>query len=235
MTVAIKSWDKVALNSGLVLDLALFEGSGLKVHDLAKYHIDTFFTGTPTWAQLASRQQVILLNGLGDYLQCAAADSVDLNFTSEDFSFASWIYGDDPGEADMIMCQSALDVCGWEYYIYWDTLTLALRTNQAGSHTGISAVGALTKDVWQLCGLTRSGTGGQFYINGLPVTTIGGGGLLDPVSAAGAKKLLMGVQAGEIANFFEGKLGRQRAWKSRALTDSEHYTIWTEEHAIYGV
>ncbi len=229
-----KSYDKLDINVGIVLDLPHFEGAGLAVHDVSRYHQECALTHAPVWTQLASGIWVLAYDGANDYLQCPAAESTALNFTTEDFTLLAWVYaGPTAGAADMIMCQSQIDVCGWEFYAFHDTLSLNLRTNQAGSHTGIGAAGCYTRSQWFLAGVTRKGATGQFYVNGNPVTTLGGGGLLGPVSAAGTQRLLIGRQW-VASNYWEGMIGRVRAW-ARDIGGPDMMSIWDQEHALYGV
>lgn len=236
-------YDKLELNKNIVLDLAMFEGAGIAgavVHDLGRHHHDLVLTGTPIWTQLPSRYSALEYGGdaSGDFLQCPAALSTELNITSEDFTILTWVYSDPAAtNADMIICQNQVDVCGWEFYVWLDPadMTIALRTNQGGSHTGISAIGAFLQGQWTLVGVDRQGAWGQFYVNGLPVVTTLNGGLLDPVSAAGTRKLLVGIQWNEVANTWEGMIARVRVWKNRMLDVAAHLSVWENERAFYGV
>ena len=192
------------------LDLPFIEGAGNKLNDISGKGINFSLTGPPTWQSLAFTpvKQVLNFNGVNQYLQCPAADSLPLNITSQPFTILAWVYGVGGGGADMIICQNGTDVCGWALYVFWmaPNGTLALRTNQLGAHTEVSAVDALTPNQWHHIAVTRNGAAGQFYVDGVPVTTIGA--LTDPVSPAGTKKALIGVQDGEVVNFWEGKIGK---------------------------
>jgi len=241
----IISYDKLILNNSaegpfpytfpilwgkVELDLPHFDGVNGKVHDISCRHIDMDLTG-PTWTALPSGEKVLTYNGVNQYLQCPAADSTALNFTNEDFTLLAWIYGN-PAGASEIMVQGAVDVDGWEFYVFPNNI--ALRTNQLGSHTEISAIGFFVPNTWQLVAVTRKGSIGQFYVNGLPVTTTLGTGLLDPVSCAGGNKFLIGVQNNEITNLWDGMMGHHRIY-SRELSAFEIMAIWVEERVLYGV
>jgi hypothetical protein len=233
--MSVAEFEKLSWNQNLVFCSPDFEGTGTRVRDISRYHHVMTITGAPTWTALPSGRQVLSYGGLADYLQCPAADSVALNFVAEDWTMLAWIKGSvAAGSADMIFCQGAVDVCGWEYYIFWDNGTIALRTNQAGAHTGISAVGAVVTDVWALVGVTRQGAAGQFYVNGAPVTTILNGGLTNPVSAAGGRKFFIGVGTTEVANHWNGYIGEKRIY-SRALTAAEMALLFIQSKGDYGL
>jgi hypothetical protein len=226
----VKSYDKLSLTDIIVLDLPHFEGEGLVVNDVSRYHHYMGLTNNPVWTQLVSGQQVLDYNGVNQYLQCPSANSINLNITSEDFTLMAWI-NENTGAAGEIMVQGAVDVDGWEFYVFGNTI--ALRTNQLGSHTGISTIG-YTPGVWTLVAVTRHGSTGQFYINGVPVATTLGTGLIDPVSCAGGNKLLIGCQNNEITNMLNGMMSHHRIWK-RALLAGEIADIFGKERALYGV
>ncbi len=233
--MSVELFDKLPWNQGLVLNIPNMEGTGSLIRDTSKYHHDLTVSGAPAWTQLASRKWVLNYGGAADYLQAPAADTVALNFTSEDWTMLAWIKGAvTAGSSDMIMCQGAVDVCGWEFYIFWDAGTIALRTNQAAAHTGISAIGAVVQDAWYLVGVTRHGAAGQFYVNGLPVATTLNGGLADPVSPAGTRKLLIGVGTTEVANFWDGFLG-MRCIYNRAVTAAEMALLYLQSKGDYGL
>jgi len=237
--MSVQLFEKLPWNKNLVLCSPDLEGTGTLVRDTSKSHINCVLSGVaiPTWVQLASGKWVLNFDGTWAYLQCPAADSVALNFTSEDWTMMAWTKGDaGAASADMIMCQGAFNAKGWEFYVFWDTLSVSLRTNQAAAHTGIqTAEGLLVKDVWQLLGVTRHGASGQFYINGLPVTTILNGGLTDPVSSAGTKILYVGCQDGAVGNFWKGYMGKRRIYSGKALTDAEMMLHFIQSKGDYGL
>jgi hypothetical protein len=198
------------------------------------YGADVTFTSLPTWTQLASGKSVLQLAGA--YLQSPAANSTALNITSEDFTLMAWV-NFSGSSADMIMCQGAVDVDGWEWYLFQGgvgTASLNLRTNQGGAHTGMGTNGELvTLNVWHLLATVRIGATCQHYIDGLSVAMLAGS-LTNPVSVAGGNKFLVGVQNDEASNKFEGKLDHPRALL-RALIATEILSIWNKERVIYGV
>jgi len=215
-------YDNLAINRQIALDLPFREASGLITHDVAKpHHIASLAGHAPVWGEVAlSGLGVLEFNGTSQYLEIPAADTQDLDFTG-DFALAVWIH---PvfGACDMLMCRSLLDNCGWEMYIDENASVnnyLSLRSNQAGSRTGAYA-SDFTADEWQLVGFDYDSATSlaTAFKNGLPKVTTNNGGILDPIACGVTQKLLIGVQQGEISNFFKGKMWRPRAWPRKLGT-----------------
>ena len=224
-------FDNYSINHQLLLALPFTEGTGTVTYDIAKPHHELALAGTPpTWQSLASGYPYIDFDGAADNLQCPAADSADLNFTTEDFTLKAWLYNTGPVLTDSVMCQGVDDVDGWEWYISAGG-DITLRTNQAAAHTEVVAATAFTSSVWQLVGIVRDGSAGQFYMDGDPIATTGS--LTDPVSVAAADIFYVGAQAGA-ANFWDGGIAFPEIWE-RALTASEWKAIFASERHWFGV
>ncbi|MFH1140628.1 MAG: LamG-like jellyroll fold domain-containing protein [Chloroflexota bacterium] len=226
------STDKIGYNAGCLLRLPFTEGTGLVTHDTSKAPHKMTLTGPPDWLALPSGQPYLSFDGAADYLQCPAADSIDLNFTFEDWTLLTWVYNAAGGGAQLLLDQGRVDVDGWQWFLFGTNISL--RTNQAGSHDEIAAVGGLVPSVWQLTGVTRAGIVGQFFRNGVPIATTLGAGLANPVSVAGGRKLLVGVQEDEASNRFTGGLTIPRAWPRR-LSNGEMAQIFEVERSRFGV
>ena len=227
----------LSLGCSLVLDLPHNEGTGSMVFDTSPYHQDMIAVGWPAppvpgWFFLPSGQPAIAYDGVHNYGVRPAGASTPLNFTSQDFTLLMWCGSMLAGGSYMLMTQGKVDVCGWEFYLTGGVNTISLRTNQAGSHTGISAIGAFIPGMdWKLIGVTRRRSGGQFYVNGQPVATTLGSGLLDPVSGAGHEFM---AGKGELGNYFEGAISITRIW-ARQLSDDEMESIFNTERSLFGV
>jgi hypothetical protein len=169
--------------------------------DQSRYQMTGAFTSI---TQLRTKTGVVYqsCNGATSRIAFPAATSKQCNFTSESFTVAVWAYSANIGSAQYLICQGATDVDGWGLFLFMNNISF--RLNQGGSHTDISAVNAFRYNYWNLIGVTRTGNTGQFYVNGKPVTTIGGGGLVNAVSCNGGNKLLMGIADGEVLNAYEG-------------------------------
>jgi hypothetical protein len=226
-------FDNYSINHQLLLALPFEEMIGVITHDNAKPHHILTLTGTPpTWNSLVTGFPYIAFDGAADYLQCPAANSDDLRFSTGDFTLLAWLYNTGPVGIDTIMCQNTVDACGWEFDID-NTGKIALRTNQAGAHTEISAAAAFTSSAWQLVGVTRHTTSGQFYVNGEQALTTGT--LTDAVQCgAGANIFFVGVQNLAASNFWGGYMALPRIWE-RELSDDEMKEIFDVERHWYNI
>jgi len=166
------------------------------------------------------------------FIEVPAADSTQVNFTSESFSVLVWVKIELAGHAMRIVGQDSTDIDGWTFFIWINTLSF--RLNQGGGHTDISAVNGVAESRWQLVGVTRAGNTGQFYNNGQAIATIGGGGLVDAVSVAGGRKLLFGINNNEVSDGFHGS-----QWKPRIIGESyspaKMWRVYEEERGYFGL
>lgn len=225
-------FDNQGITHQLLLSLPFLEGTGLSTFDIAKPHHLLTLTGTPpTWQSLASGLPYIAFDGVADSLQCLAASSADLNFTTGDFTLLGWLYNTGPVGVDSVMCQGEDDVDGWELFIEADA-DIILRTNQGGAHTDLTATAGFTPSAWSLIGVSRFGAGGQFYLNGVPIATVGA--LTDPVSVAAGNVFYVGCQDGGAANFWHGNRAKSRIWE-RKLSEYEMKVIFAMERSWFGV
>lgn len=90
--MVVKSYDKIALNANIVLDLPFFEGAGVVAHDVSKYHYNGAFkaAGEPLWT-LTGGIYLPYYDGINDYILCSSAWS-----PAAGFSFECW-YKPDTG------------------------------------------------------------------------------------------------------------------------------------------
>ena len=224
-------YDNKSINHQLLVALPFVEMTGTLTYDIAKPHHELTLTGTPpTWNSLVTGFPYIAFDGAADYLQCLAADSDALRFTTGDFTLLAWLWNSGPTGTDTIMCQNTVNICGWEFDID-STGKIALRTNQAAAHTEISAEAAFTSSAWQLIGVTRDGASGQFYVNGDPVTTTGT--LTDAVQCAVATNIFfVGVQNLAGSNFWGGYMALPRIWERELSEDEMGYIFNTERYCF---
>lgn len=228
-------FDNFMANHQLLLSLPFLEGTGTVTHDIAKPHHVLTLTGTPpTWHSLASGAPYIDFDGVADRLECLAAASADLNFTTEDFTLLVWLFNNGPVLTDSVMCQGADDVDGWELFVGAIAAggDITLRTNQVAGHTDLVATAGFTSGAWTLIGVTRSGTGGRFYSNGEPIPTVGA--LTDPISVAAGNVFYVGCQDVAGGNFWEGYMSPPRIW-DRQLSTYEMQSIFAMERHWFGV
>jgi len=233
-------YDKLSVHRGILLDLPFREAAGSITHDVAKPHHIAALTNAPTWDEIVlSGLGVLTFDGVDQYLQIPGDETEDLDFTG-DFSLAAWIY---PvyTTAMVVMCRNTTDGCGWCMFLYDGVpgTTLSFRTSRAGppaDHSECYAVG-FPDSQWALAGYSRDSAGlsAICYENGEPLTTIlDPDGMIDPDPCGAANKLLIGVQGGEISNFYKGKMWRPRAW-NRQLSANEWKELFAMERNFFGV
>jgi hypothetical protein len=164
----------------------------------------------------------------GGFIQYVSAPQCEV---TGDISVIVWIYCTGLAAAAYIIGQGETDVSGWGFFAFVNNLSF--RLNQGGSHTDISAVNGLAFNRWQMLSVTRAGNTGQFYSNGSPITTIGGGGLADPIRSTG-KKLLIGINDNEITQKFAGLISRPRIF-SESLRADYIARAFEAEKRFYGL
>jgi len=233
-------YDKELVNHEQILALPFSEMVGAVTHDRSKpslgaagvqeLHHSCTLHGAPTWNQLGNGLPYLDFDPSNpDYLTCPPVDSNDLDFTSEDFSIAGWVNFDNFAHAMRIIGRAELNVCGWVLYI-WNG-NLAFRTNQLGSRCGAGApVGFFGLDQWYFIGFTRSGLVGQFYADGVAITTTHDpvGGLLDPIACGNTRALDIGIHWDHLSNPYDGKMWNLRVWR-RCLSAEEMAHIYAAE------
>lgn len=233
-------YDNLAINHQILLDLPFREATGIITHDVAKpHHQDVDLINTPTWESLVSGLGVIEFDEASDqYLECIAAATDDLDFTSGDYSIGCWVYRATSSHTNIVIGKYGLDSDGIEVYLASNVMGYLEMRHHHGSlpdvRTGLSSVGWFP-NIWYFMGISRSGAFPLLYRNGVsiavtydPVT-----GLSDPDSSA-ARDLVIGARYTKNANFWHGKLWRPRIW-NRALAANEWAQIFERERHWFGV
>jgi len=229
-------YDNLPLNYGLLLDLTMRENTGLFTYDRAKPHHIMTLHGTPAWASLALNDLSYLdFNQINpDWLDCPQADTVDLDFTTEDFSIAMWINMDAVGQGSLICrCSDTLPVDGWAMYVGMNDVigVVTVAAGPARDYTA-SAINTIVVGTWQLIGMTKNGTSVRVYSNGIDVSeTIG----VHEDILTSNHELHIGIDNDETTLDYDGQMWRPRIWGSRALTAIEHRQIFTLERQLFGV
>lgn len=240
----MKGYDKWALNKQMLLDLQFTEGTGILARDSAKPHHDPITVVDPgggvfSWASLATGQPYVNFAPAGGgpadgvYLECDAADSADLNFTTGDYSIGGWINMSSTGQSLQIINRYALDTDGWE--LYWYDFYLTLRHHHAGEATDRTACYSYAwgTGAWYFMGISRSGGYARMYRNGVALAMgCSDGGLIDPATAN--RDLLLGARFTKDADWYKGYQSRMRVW-GRSLTAADWAAIFNSERHWYGV
>ena len=220
----------------LVFACPFKEGSGTLAYDRAKSSLrhTMTLTGTPTWtaAGLGGRVQVLDFNSAHpDYLQCSAAGSTDLDFTSGNFSICAWLYANSLVTEPRIVARGNIHADGYEFLIFANG-SIVLVTYQAGTHQyTISSIGAITIGSWHFISTVRIGVSARVYLAGVD-NTLTAATHINPLTSA--RKLHIGIHDDEINNALNGLLYFPRIW-SRALTPEEVYYLYQTERGLFGV
>jgi hypothetical protein len=238
--VSSKSYDKLALNTGIVLDLPHYEASGTILHDVSRSKIQVTAIAAPVWTALPVRGMGLAYDAATQYLEASAADSAALDFTAGDYSIVAWIKPENTGGAEEIIGRYSTNVDGWDCFLFdvGGVGTLTSRHNHgslgANNNSQCYSTGWVEAGVWYMMGISRSGLYPVHYRNAVPlVMTYEATGMLDADTAN--RDLTIGVRGTtKNANFWKKEMRRPRVW-SRALTQADMLYIWNKEHADYGV
>jgi len=244
-------YDKIPENEDILLDLPFREGTGTVTMDVAKpHHPVTMYDpggGSFVWTSLPSGLMVLQFvavgAGVGDgvYLECDTTETVDLDFTSGDYSVGCWINWDSTGgQSEIIIGRYAVNVSGWE--IYLDISSGRNTVSQRHSHGSIAgntnsncfSIG-WTPEIWALLGISR--TGGNLYPvhyrNGVALTmSYEASGMLDPDTCN--QNLVIGSRYTKDMNWYRGLMWRPRVW-NRPLTETEWMNIFKAERDWFGI
>lgn len=256
----VKGYDKLSLDHGLLLDLPFREGVGVITRDIARpHHLLTQHDpggGSFAWGNLATGcpylEFVTVGFGVGQgvYLDCPAADTLDLDFTSGDYSVGVWVNHADTGhfKPKIVIGRYAVDAIapitfgdGWEVYLETDT-GLGVHYLEHRHHhfsldpnfrDGCYSTGWTPDSGWAFLGISRSGLYPQHYRNAIPLEmSYSVGGLQDPDTAN--RDLVIGARYTKDQDWYKGRMWRPRVW-GRALAREEWEMIFEMERPRFGV
>jgi len=253
----MKGYDKLSVNHQVLLDLPFREGSGTITHDVSKVHHQPITLQDPgagsfNWTSIASGLPCLELVTVGFgaadgvYLDCPAAGTGDLDFTSGDYSVACWVNHRDTGhfKPKIIVGRYGVDLDGWEVYLESDTGLVPPvhylehrhhhATLGAGNlRDGCYSTGWTPDSGWSLIGISRSGLYPKHYRNGLPMDmSYGADGMRDPDTCN--RDLVIGARFTKDQDWYYGYMCRLRVWDSD-LSASEWLQIFNYEKHWYGV
>ena len=235
------SYDKIPMLFQTVLDIPMYEGNGLRAHDIARPpavaedHTMTL-TGPPTWAQWPlSNLTILSFNpATPDFLELSNANSLSMGFQAGMFSLAAWVFIDDLANDKYIIEKGLLNTDGWIFMV--DIVgAIRLLTNQGGAgQLSASANGAITVAGWWLIGATRLTNSVRIYRNGVDVTATVGNHV-NP--AACARKLHVGIDDTELVGSntqMDGYIWRPMVF-NRQLSAIEMLQLFESTRALFGV
>lgn len=234
--MVVAGYDKRKINHQLALSIPFAEATGQYPMDRALPH-HGLSGHNLAWVTLASHLGVVSLDGATAYIDALAADTVDLDITTEDYSLVGWIYYQASALSQLVIGRYGVDLDGWELYTYSINETLNLRHHHVSlapdTRSGCYSVGWAV-DTWHLFGVSRSGAYPKMYHNGVEVeVTYDVGGLNDPDSCN--RDLVIGTRYTKNTNWYKGYKKWYRAWPGRSLENWEHRQIFEMERHWFGV
>ena len=225
--------DNYRPNQGLLLDLQFRETTGTLTADWAKpYHVGATLTGTPAWAVLGNDLTYLSFDPANpDSIIIAAADCLDLGFTTASFSGAMWIYPDVYGNRYLYDKSSA--TAGWAFWVAGVSPYIAFTSANAGpaTQTTYGAAG-LALAAWQFVGFTRTGAVAKIYLNGRDAT-VTSATHINPAASA-AINFTIGTIVGAGAGWYDGRMWRPRVF-NRVLSAWEMLALYEGERNLFGV
>ncbi len=229
-------FDKLAINHQLLFGPTFEEMTGLLAHDRAKPEHTLTLHGAPAWSSLPNgRPYLDFDSATHDYLDCPAADTADLDFTTGPYTIAAWVYLRHSAQSQLLIGRYGLDLDGWEVVLDDNSEVCQLRhmhgslpTTRTGCYSDGWVIGS-----WELLIITRSGAYPLMYKTGVPLDmTYDTGGLSDPDTCN--RDLVVGARYTKDANWLDAMLWYPRIW-GRALTPAECVGLTQEEGHWFGV
>jgi len=227
-------YDSLDINRNICLDLPYREGIGTRTEDISRR--DPLFTlvNTPPWTILDSHLNVLSFDGATEYVWASGADTTLLDFTSDPYSIAGWVYLQSGGASmsQDLLSRFVLSNNGWELYSYTNGFVTMRHHHAAGAttRTGFYSAG-WNFNTWYFLVVSRDGTSGQFYRgdtdgNFSALTTISDV-LIDPEPCA--SNLYISTNNGATGNFHYGMNKRWRAWFDRVVSEVSFKQIYEKE------
>lgn len=250
--MTVIAYDKKSIYHGLLLALPFTEATGTITRDRAKpHHQDVDLVGAPSWVSLANGLGVLDFNAaaVSHYLDCPVAGTVDLNFTTGDYSIAVWVNHGVTGAmmAKIVVGRYYIDNIilannvGWEVYLETngpDYLELRHHHGSFGNWSdqrdGCFSTG-WAPGTWNFLGITRSG-GSLFpkhYRDGSALAmTYSANGMRDPdtVPLLANRDLVIGTRCTKNQDWYDSKMWGLRIWDRELSEDEMKFLFNCERH-----
>lgn len=239
-------FDKITIDHNLLLGLPFEEGIDVLAHDRAKpHHLLTQHDpggGSFVWGNEVTGCPYLefVTVGFGGadgvYLDCPAAETGDLDFTTGDYSIGVWVNHADTGhfQPKIVVGRYGVNLDGWEVYLETDTGPPAVhylehRHHHAPDRDGCYSTGWTPATDWAFMGISRSGLYPQHYRNGMPLAmAYAVGGLLDPATCN--RDLVIGARFTKNLNWYKGRMWNLRIWGRALETDEWRFIYDCERH-----
>jgi hypothetical protein len=226
-----RSIDKDPLYQQLLFSLPMREGTGtVGTADVAKPHHPVTLTHAPAWTALTSGLYVLDFTAAHpDYLEATNASTVDLDFTTGDYSMDLWVNPDAIALNQWLMARGAGNTSGWMLYLSGGGV-ITVRTAQGGTQQITTSSACIAAGTWANIGFSRQGANIRTYSNGQDVTN-SAAAHINPLTSALALRLCYSTSD---TYPYDGRLWNPRIW-GRALRPDEHKQIFDRERAKFGV
>lgn len=237
-----RSLDKDPLYQNLVFSLPMREGTGtVATADVARPHHPVTMTHSPAWVQVGPNNLWVLSldSAHPDFLECAAASCVDLDFTTGAFSGVAWVYVTSHAAyvspyITPIFGRGAIGTDGWLFALRnqgGDGHAVCL---QDGSDLGLRIYtgSVYAHSAWYCLGFSKTGASARIYCQGSDATLAGGA--INAAFVSANRKLLLGITNDEATGPFGGYMWNPRIW-SRTLAPNEHRQLFDRERRLFGV
>ena len=240
-------FDKVDINNSLLLGLPFREGIGIVTKDVAKPQrvLTQHLPGAGTFDWENENTGVPYLEftpvgGVGVYLTCPAADTADMDFTTEDYSVGGWInWTSGTAQSQIVIGRYGTDLDGWDCYLNSVSSSLSQRHCHASLAPNLSSqcfsAGWIPSTGWHMFGISRRGASlyPLHYRDGVElVMSYEVTGMLDPDPCN--REMVMGARAITLAgNWYYGKVWNIRVW-GRTLSLEEWKFIYHQEGHWFG-
>lgn len=255
--VMARGYDKLSLDYDMLLALPFREGTGVVTRDVAMPHhkltLNDLGLGSFTWSQLVTGCPYLEFTTVGFgptdgvYLDCPAADTVDLDFTSGPYSIIVWVKHDVVGhqKPKIVVGRYVIDDgillnnVGWEVYLETNGphyLELRYHHGSLGPdddrRDGCYSTG-WEPGGWELLGITRSGLYPKHYRNAVELeVTYEATGMRDPDTAD--QDLVIGARFTKNADWYDGGMENLRIL-GREVSKEEMQFIFEMERHWYNV
>ncbi len=242
-------FDNLAINNSLLLGLPFREGSGLVTYDEAKpnriltQHVPG--GGAFAWGNEARGIPYLDFAPIGGgpadgvYLDCPAADTVDLDFTTDDYSIGGWInWGAGTNQSEILIGRYGTELDGWDIYFNAVSNSLSHRHHHsslgAGNLKSECFSAGWIPGTWNFFSVSRLGSSlyPLHYRNGIKLEmNYDANGMLDPDTCN--RDLVMGCRHSKDANWYYNRMWNIRVW-GRALSQEDWQFIFRKEGHWFG-
>jgi len=203
--------------SRIKLDMAFGLGSGSTLFDKSRYRSHGTISGA-SWAAGLHGYALDFNSATPDYVEISAANSTQLNFTSEKFSIIACLKIDVYEQHHAILTRGKISETGWEWRIA-TTGQIHFRTNQGGvNQVSTSTAGDILAATLYTVGISRNGASVKVFRNGADRTTTSGTHI-NPLTSS--ENLRIGTTPNSTLPL-DGKIEFLRIFGGIALSASEH-------------